>query len=313
MLRYLLHEILKKDESFFVHFQQEYRNLTDPEADQPPKAWEYGRLKAVLRACLEHPQKRTFFLIVDAMDESNDGDRADIVDFLREVSSSEKPTGCVVKVLLASRPINEIRHSSIPVTQRIRLQERNGEDIKEYTYQLVKTEVFSSYSDDNRNEIKDYIVKHADGVFLWVHVICCELVKYCRKGASPSRVLAFLKSLPKELEGYYEYILQGLKSGGDGARDGARILQFCLFSHRAIELHELRDALGIPGAITHPPLGPTSFSWENDRPGDIRSWLTSCAGGFVEIKSISSLYAGKSLDSIFTLTDPSLMGKRFAD
>ena len=161
MLRYLLHEILKKDESLFMHFQREYRNLKDPEADQPPKAWEYGKLKAVLRACLEHPQKRSFFLIIDALDKSDDGDRADIVNFLREVSSPAKATGCVVKVLLASRPINEIRYSSIPVIQRIRLQERNGEDIKEYTHRLAREEVLSSYSDDDRKEIMDYVEKQS--------------------------------------------------------------------------------------------------------------------------------------------------------
>ena len=308
MLRHLLHEILKKDESFFMHFQQEYRNLKDPEADQPPKAWEYGKLKAVLRACLEHPQKRSFFLIIDAMDKSDDGDRADIVNFLREISSPAKPTGCAVKVLLASRPINEICHSSIPVIQRIRLQERNGSDIKEYTHQLVKKEVLSSYSDDDRKEIMDYIVEHADGVFLWVHVVCCGLGEYCRRGAPRGTVLEFLKSLPKELEGYYECVLQGLKGDGDVARDGTRILQFCLFSHRAVELLELRDALGIPGEITLPSLGSTSLPWEIDRPRDIRSWLTSCVGGFLEIKTISGFHSivfGRSLSSVRdTRSDP---------
>ena len=121
MLRYLLHEILKKDESFFMHIQQAYRNLKDLEAKQPPKAWEYGELKAVFKACLDHPLKRSLFLIIDAMDEPEEGDRADIVDFLWEVSTSAKPTGCVVKVVLASRPINEIQHASIPATWWIRL------------------------------------------------------------------------------------------------------------------------------------------------------------------------------------------------
>ena len=69
MLRFLLHEILKKDEYLFMHFQPEYRNLRCPDADQPLKAWEYEQLKAVLRACLEHPLKRSFFLIIDTMDE----------------------------------------------------------------------------------------------------------------------------------------------------------------------------------------------------------------------------------------------------
>ena len=119
-----------------------------------------------------------------------------------------------------------------------------------------------------------------------------ELEKYCRNGLPPNEILRFLKVLPKELEGYYEYILQGLSTSDKyDIRDGTRILQFCLFSHRAVELLELWDALGIPGEIPPSSLDLTPFSWEGDRPGDIRSRLTCSVGCFVEIKGISSLHA----------------------
>ena len=286
MLRCLLREILEKDESFFMHFQQEYRNLRRQEVGQPPKAWEYEKLKAVLRACLRHPLKpeRCFFLIIDAMDESDDCDRADIVNFLLELSMPANANQCAVKVFLASRPINEIHCVSIPVQQRISLQERNKEDIKEYTHYLLKKQIFSTYS-DIREEIENHIVEYADGVFLWVRVVGDELENKCSNGSTPTELLTFLQSLPKELEGYYEHILQGLNNCNMGEiRDGTRILQFCLFSHRAIELLELRDALGIPGGT---PPHSASLLWEFDKPGDIGLRLTKCVGNFVEIKSIS--------------------------
>ena len=76
----------------------------------------------------------------------------------------------------------------------------------------------------------------------------------------------FLASLPKALKGYYEYILQGLNiSDRDDIEDGTWILQFCLFSHHAIELLELQDALGIPGEIPPSKLDLTPLSWEDDR------------------------------------------------
>ena len=254
MLQCLLNEILGKDETFFMHFQREYRNLRGSEVGQPFKAWEYDKLKAILRACLKHPLKRSFFLIIDALDESDDCDRADIVNFLRELSMPAKPDQrCVVKVFLASRPINEIHHVSVPVRQQIKLQEKNKEDIQKYTQHLFRKQMFSPYSDEIREQIENYIVKHADGVFLWVRVVGDELENYCRRGAPPRKMRTFLRSLPKELEGYYEYILQGLSgSDKDDARDGTRILQFCLFSHRAVELLELWDALGIPGDMPPP-------------------------------------------------------------
>ena len=118
-------------------------------------------------------------------------------------------------------------------------------------------------------------------------------------------MLEFLESLPRELKGYYEHILQELNARDqDDIRDGTRILQFCLFSHRAVELLELRDALGIPGEIPPSELDLTPLSWEDDRPGNIRSRLTDSVGCFVEIKGISGLHAGKSLTETFALTDP---------
>ena len=44
---------------------------------------------------------------------------------------------CVVKIFLASRPMSETHHVSIPVHQRIRLQD-NKKDIEKYTYHLLK-------------------------------------------------------------------------------------------------------------------------------------------------------------------------------
>ena len=186
-----------------------------------------------------------------------------------------------------------IYHVSMSGDQRIRLQDNNREDIERYTHWILQKPIFHPYS-DIRGEIQDYIVKNADGVFLWVCVVGDELEKCCRKGSPSKKMLMFLKSLPKELEGYYEYILQGLNgSDEDDRKDGTRILQFCLFSHRAIELLELCDALAIPGEIF--PTWPDLSSWEGDRPKDIRLRLTNCAGCFVETKSISGLHtSGKT-------------------
>ena len=297
MLRHLLHQILKKDESLFMHFQEEYRNLRGPDVDQPPKAWECGKLKGVLRACLKHPLKRSFFLIIDAINESDVSDRADIVNFLRELSMPADANQCAVKVFLASRPINEIHRIIIPdVHQRIRLQEKNIRDIEEYTYHLLKKPIFSHYENDNtRERIKNYIVKNADGVFLWVRLVGDELVNYCIKDLPVQNFFADLKPLPQELEGYYENILQGLNGGDESdARDGIRILQFCLFSHRQIELLELCDALAIPGEMPPRPLDPAPLSWGSNTPENIGSRLTACTGGFVEAKTVSSKLAGSN-------------------
>ena len=127
-----------------MHFQQEYQNL-----GSPPKAWEYKTQKVVLGACLNHPLERSLFLTIEAMDDYDDCNRADIVNLLREVSTPERPTDerCIVKVFISSRPINYIHPVSISINQRIRLQEKNTDDIEKYTCHLLKKPIFSLYSD----------------------------------------------------------------------------------------------------------------------------------------------------------------------
>lgn len=80
----LFYDILKGDESYPMYFWQAYRGLGC--------SW---TSKDVLKSCLNRPLKRSLFLIIDAMDKSNGGGRADITDSPGELS---KPTGkrCVV-------------------------------------------------------------------------------------------------------------------------------------------------------------------------------------------------------------------------
>ncbi|KAA8893846.1 hypothetical protein FN846DRAFT_1002878 [Sphaerosporella brunnea] len=259
MLQSLLYDILKEDESFFIHFQQAYRDLKGANYDwRTSETWPYGTLKNTLHACRTHPLKRRLFLIVDAMDESDNADRADIIHFLWDLSvPTEKE--CVIKVFLASRPINEQDPTS--EGHRIPLQAENRNDIENYTH----------------------------GIFLWARLVEDELVHLVTKGTRQDKVREFLKSLPKGLESYYEYMLERLNSGSDdddNVRDGTRILQLCLLSHRAIELFELDHALAISGEAQDTP-SDLPF-WEDERPTDIEKRLTYCA---VETRNILPLAA----------------------
>ena len=281
MLQSLLYDILDADKSFFIHFEQAYRNLEDAEFGwQTARTWPYETLKKILRACLTHPLKRRLFLIIDAMDESDGADRADIIQFLQDLSISTDKK-CVVKVFLASRPINEFHLHHASRSHRILLQEKNRKDIEYYTHEFLQQPEFHTVRGIT-DHIKDFILKNAHGVFLWVSLVRDELIRFIRRGEAQDRILNLLKSLPRKLESYYEHMLQGLNGDDDDdTRDGIRILQFCFFSHRAVQLLELDHALAIPGQLQDRP--PNSF-WEDKRPADVRYRLLHCAGNFVEIR-----------------------------
>lgn len=291
MLRSLLYDILSADESFFVHFQEAFRRCGSVTI-----SWPYKLLKDILVACGKHPLKRTVYLIVDALDESVETDRRNIVRLLQELSDS-KHSRCVVKIFLASRPINELHHELMDTNslKRIRLQEKNREDIERYTDTFLGDRVFQR-AQGFRERAKVYILQHADGVFLWVALIRKDLERFANHGRNVNQLMAYLKELPKELESYYIRMLEGLLSNNchkDDIRDGRRILYFCLFSHRAVELVELCDALAIPDQILDTE--PDVSSWEEEKPTDIRNLVTQCAGNFVEIRYRYSMESdGKS-------------------
>ncbi|KAI5838331.1 hypothetical protein DFP73DRAFT_485987 [Morchella snyderi] len=287
MLKTLLYQILEADESFFACIQPLYRH-----ALRRNEFWGLEALKEALRACKRHILSRSLFLIVDAMDESENTDRTEIIQFFRKLTERVDDTSdgkCLVKVCLTSRPINELHASSLGGYYRILLQERNKKDIESYTDAFLQNSVFDSVG-GAKPALKEYIMEHADGMFLWVHLVAKELVKYAMKGSRQGKLLKFLKSPPKGLEDFYQHMLEGLDSDDpDDLVDGRRILQFCLFSHRAMELQELEHALAIPGLPNDPE--PESASWELEKPTSIRRLLTQCIGGFVDIQRREKPYA----------------------
>ncbi|KAF8533010.1 hypothetical protein BDD12DRAFT_900719 [Trichophaea hybrida] len=78
MLRSLLNNILEQDESTFFHFQQKFRDLERRNLSE----WPYDFLKQVLSSFANHHSEKPLYLIIDAMDESDEDDRRDITKLL---------------------------------------------------------------------------------------------------------------------------------------------------------------------------------------------------------------------------------------
>jgi hypothetical protein len=227
MLRSLLYDILKADESFFVHFQSEYRHLLKSGGNTV--TWDYGSLSDILMRCSEHPLKANLILIVDAMDESDVDDRQDIVQRLCNLGAP-KNRNCVVKIFLASRPLTGLPKDFDLRCHRIRLQEKNKKDIEIYTNAFLEDLELDKHS---KIEVQEYISEHADGVFVWVTLVEKAFREYIDLGHSMQQLMDYLKSLPKELEEFYDYMRKELeRKDKTSIATGKRILQFCLFSHR---------------------------------------------------------------------------------
>ncbi|KAI5847652.1 ankyrin repeat-containing domain protein [Morchella snyderi] len=280
MLKALLHSILEADETFFLHFQQTYVKQRRGDIS---RGWEVEELKQIMvDACTNHPFPSTIYWVIDALDESDNtnSSRIEIVQHFEKVlDAARNNKRLLVKIVLGSRPLNELQDMC-----RISLQEKTKGDIQKYTTARLNDKVFTKCDMSLRKEFEDYIVTTADGVFLWVRLVIDELGKQVRNGSSINNLLGLLKSLPKDLESFYEHIFKELKKCRDANEliAGGRILGLCLLSHRAIELGELRDALALFDNQTQSEPEPTR--WEQNRSVNIRNLVICCAGGLVDIK-----------------------------
>ena len=278
MLRSVLHDVLDQNEEFFFHFQSYYRQAAKY-GGQPQ--WSYDSLKKVLLSFPKnHPAKERIYLIVDAVDESDDAERCDIIELLREICAMKRP--CIVKVFAASRPVVGLSGSSALTNKTIRLQDFNYSDIVGFAESFLGPEL--ELPGDIARRATEYIVQNAQGVFVWVRLVREELLKYARSGCTKNEVFGYLRSLPTELEGLYKRILMELERGEvQHVEIGRMMLLFVLFAFRPLRLDELRQALAI--RENHDgTFSCSDKSFEGELIHGIEKRIISCAGNFLEIK-----------------------------
>ncbi|KAI9771315.1 MAG: hypothetical protein M1840_002285 [Geoglossum simile] len=243
MLRSILYDILYQNEFFFYHFQFEYRrywvSLRERGHGDLTK-WPYELLKRTLSSIGDHLQAERLYLIIDAVDESDDEDRRDILRLLFDLCSKQKR--CIVKVFVASRPVVQLEHQIAKFHNIIRLQDETKQDISSFTQSFLRPLLFTDFLD----RATQYIVEHAQGVFLWVQLVKGELAGYVEEGASENDIFEFLRGLPTELEDLYEHMLGKLENNKRGLEHGIKMIRFVLFVRRPLAVDELRHALGIP-------------------------------------------------------------------
>ena len=156
----------------------------------------------ILWACTKHQSNRKIVLVLDALDESdpNGSGRIQLFNFLQSLSDQNAtPEGSRVKILIGTRPIKQIPSAS--QCHSIVLQDRNRKDIEIYVDGLLGEPVFDKHQ-NVKQAIKDFILRHCDGVFLWVRLVLEELQTCASKAYSDADMLRELKALPTDLEDF---------------------------------------------------------------------------------------------------------------
>ncbi|KAF8540115.1 hypothetical protein BDD12DRAFT_777518, partial [Trichophaea hybrida] len=278
MLRSILYDVLMQDETFFCHFQLHYRKALQPGTSFK---WPYDSLKKILQFIIrDHPIEARLYFIVDAIDESDDTDRRNIIWLLRQLCSTKTP--CKVKIFLASRPIAGLSYHA-GETRVIELQNENKRDIWNFAESFLGPEL--ELPSNILRQATDYVVEHAQGVFVWVHLVKQELLAYAESGFSKKQLFDFLTSLPTELQLFYTRIVHKLENNNErDIKDGVKMLCFVLFTRRPLGVEEFRQALAIPDANAE--FAPSDETFEDELILDIKRRIIHCGGNFLEIKDV---------------------------
>jgi hypothetical protein len=291
MLQSLLFQLLSQDANLFPLFQPIYRAMAS-------SMWQHEDLKksfASLPSLQASTTKARIYILLDAIDESIEGGRPEILTQLQALCSSESSR--TFKCLVASRPLpaDEINDQA---WGEIILEQENQKDIQKLiqsSLQDIKRKPWTSKFDFQF--VDDYMAKHAQGVFLWVSLVMNELVRLASTGPSQKELEDSFRKLPPDLNTFYKSIIDRLVKKADQdeivekanqvkfdmIEKGAKMLNWVTFAERPLTRKEFQDAIAVPSSPK--PFSPDPRFLTNNRVSDLDARIKACCGPLIEIRT----------------------------
>ncbi|KAL7929878.1 ankyrin repeat-containing domain protein [Trichoderma chlorosporum] len=285
MLRSILHDILYQDQAFFYHFQSEYR--LQPRNDTGIE-WEYESLKRILKSLRDYSPRRPLYLIIDAVDESENDDRRNILKSLFQLCTEMKHG--TIKIFITSRPVEQLDVRQKNINNIIQLHEETATDISRFAHSMLDDLHIS------RLLVKatEYIIKNAHGVFLWVKLVGDQLKASIEVGDSEDVIFRCLEQLPTELDDLYKLMFQSLSESKPYVSESKSMFQIVLWAARPLTVDELLHALGI-SRVEDVEFDLSDEAFEGRIP--TRTRITYCGGNFLEVKSPYGAYLANARPS----------------
>ncbi|KAF4965715.1 hypothetical protein FSARC_6498 [Fusarium sarcochroum] len=272
MLRTILYDILRQEHAFYYHhFQEEYRS--QPRQDDRVD-WGYESLKQVLKSLCDYLLSKPLYLIIDAVDESHEDDRRDMLRLLFELCAEMKHG--VVKVLIASRPVPQLDARQKQIDASIQLQDETVDDISRFAQTMLDDLQLTHLL----TEAIEYIIHNAHGVFLWVKLVGNELKASIEYGDSDCTIFERLQRLPTELDDFYQLMFRRLIKSNPHIPDSIRMFHLILWAARPLTVDELLHAMAIEKTSILDSISDDFF--ERRIPDKAR--ITHCGGNFFDIK-----------------------------
>jgi hypothetical protein len=132
-----------------------------------------------------------------------------------------------VKICVSSREL-PVFQDRLDVSQRIRLQDLTRPDIEAFVHERLRAEErfqnLQRLEEERCDRFEEQIVEKSDGVFLWVTLVLNMISEGLELRESLLDLERKLKTLPRKLEEFFDYILGSIS-------EGQRRKAFCTLSY----------------------------------------------------------------------------------
>jgi ankyrin repeat domain-containing protein 50 len=266
MLRSLMVQLLEQypslQEQFIPHFLN--KKIRHKESE---RGWETGELKEFLLREYKRRQCKDTLFLVDALDECNDPDVQEVMDFLEDLSENAKQSDSNLRICLSSR-----HYPYIDTKKKIELvveqQAEHDQDIFKYVQSKLKV---------TNMDIQRRILKKAQHIFIWV-VLVVELLNIEFTKGKIKAMWKKLNEIPSDLDELFSRLLEK-EDSEDDKKTAILLFQWVLFSIQPLKPTELY--FSVLAGTDPDDLGawdPSQVEFET-----IKRFITSASRGLVQI------------------------------
>ncbi|KAH0541631.1 hypothetical protein FGG08_003921 [Glutinoglossum americanum] len=285
LLQSLLYQILCQDKRLFVPIRDIYRLLRDTHGNDT--SWSHEDLMVVfsiLSKFDEFPLR--IYIIIDAMDESDEAGRLEILSLLSNFCSVD--VRCVFKSVVASRPSPDVKNrlANLKDCRQIILQDENMSDIERVIDARLKpVETDLGPQSPELQYIRSYLLRHSDGVFLWVELVLRRVEEYVNSGATGDGIRERLEGFPDDLYPFYRDIIRQLEARGKcDITEAGNMIAWASCAGRPLDVQEFGDAIAISSVSGAGNLDSTVLKAKRYRNLDhLRKGIKARSGGLLEV------------------------------
>ncbi|KAJ5936163.1 hypothetical protein N7454_005461 [Penicillium verhagenii] len=230
VLRGLIYLLVEKNPSLLSHVRSQY-DKAGRALFEDVNAW--SALITIFTSILEDSSLKAAYIVIDALDECTSG-----LDSLLKLIVQKSAAHPRIKWLISSRNYANIIKRLNSTTQSALLLELNEASVSEAVKFFIEHRVntiagIEEYSPETCNIVKEHLMSHSQGTFLWVALVCKEL-----EGTEWWQAEDVVRTFPPGLSALYRQMLDQVYKTRS-AQICKQILSIICSVYRPITLSEL--------------------------------------------------------------------------